>query len=120
MKANKIIYDLFSTSGGTMSHEDFRSWYDKHDEVYIILVDEKICTKVKRQEMFDKGLHYGCFIEHEPRRTPEEVRKDALELANSLNCMFVSPDEFKTIEKAKEQQRIARAFMTAEMLIARG
>lgn len=117
MKANKIIYDLYSTSGGKMSHEDYKKFYEKNDEVYIILVDENIYTKVKRQVMFDKGLNLGCFIDHVPCDTPEEVRVEALRLVNDLHCVFVTVDEFKDIEKKKETSRVASAFFTAEQLI---
>lgn len=118
MRANKIFYDLYSTSGGTMPYEEYRAWYNKNDTVYIILVDEKIITKVKRQEMFDLNLHNGCFIKNNAYNTPEQVRENALKDAERFGCVFVSPKEFMTIEEKEEEERVAKAFTIAEWLIA--
>ena len=122
MRANKLFYDLYSTNAygplQSLSYEDYRKWYDKHDDVYIILVDRRIYTRVKRQEMFNKGLHNGCFIEHFPFNTPEEVRTAALQKVKELDLMFVYPDEFKAIEQQNEDDRVAKAFLMAEQMIA--
>ena len=117
VKANKIFFDLYSTCGGKMPYEEYRKWYDQHDTVYIVLMDKGIYTKVRRQEMFDKGLQYGCFIEHCPYDTPEEVREHALKVVQEHNLMFVEPDEFVKLEKEQEDYRVAKAFQVAEQMI---
>lgn len=118
MKANKIFFDLFSTSGGEISHEDYRKWYDKNDMVYIVLRDKSIYTKVHRKEMFDKNMHCGCFLETRPSRTPKEVRKEALALVKEINAIYVEPNEFIRIEQENEKERVSKAFARAEQLIA--
>jgi hypothetical protein len=117
MRANKLFYDLYSTSGGTLPYKEYREWYDKHDTVYIILMDAGIYTKVPRQEMFNKNMHHGCFIEHYCFETPEQVAKNALRVVDNYDLMFVSPDEFIKIEKEDENTRTAKAFAYAERLI---
>jgi len=120
MRANKIFFDLFSTSGGTLPYEEYREWYNKHDTVYIALLDAGIYTKVKRQEMFDKGMNLGCFIKHCPMSTPEKVTYAAMKIAEEHNLLFVTPDEFIQIEKSNENHRVAKAFATAERMIKEG
>ena len=117
MRANKIFFDLYSTSGGALPHEEYKKWYDKHDTVYILLMDAGIYTKVPRQEMFDKNMHHGCFIDHYPCKTPEDVQRAAMNVVDSYNLLFVSPDEFIQIEKADEKNRVIKAFATAEKMI---
>ena len=116
----KMIFDLYSTCGGKMPYDEYRKWYDKNDMVYVVLVDEKIYTKCHRNELFDNGLHYGCFIEDLPFDTPELVEKNALETIKRFGCVFTTIDEFKTIEKRKENERVRKAFMIAEEMIANG
>ena len=120
MKANKVFFDLYSTSGGTLPHEEYREWYDRNDTVYIALVDAGIYTKVPRKEMFAKGMSHGCFIEHCPYDTPEESRAAALKFAERHSLIFVTPDEFIKIEKDNEEARVASAFALAEKMISEG
>ena len=120
MKANKVFFDLYSTSGGKIPYEEYKAWYEKNDIVYIVLVDEKIYTKVKRQEMFDKCLNHGCFLEHLAFETPEEVRSEALEFVKRLGASYVSVDEFIEIEHKQQSKRVASAFAFAEEMISRG
>lgn len=118
MRSNKIFFDLYSTSGGTLPYEEYRQWYDRNDTVYIALIDLAIYTKVPRKEMFEKNMHHGCFIEHKSYDTPEEVRSHALDLAERRNLLFVEPDEFIRLEKMNESERVAKAFAIAEQMIA--
>ena len=118
MKANKIFFDLFSTSGGMMPYEEYRKWYDKNDIVYICLLDVGIYTKVHREEMFKKNMNCGCFIEHCPCRTPEEVTKEALDFITINQLFYTTPDEFIAAEKEAEEERVKKAFSYAENLIA--
>jgi len=120
MRANKIFFDLYSTSGGKIPYEEYRKWYEKNDLVYIVLVDEMIYTKVKRQEMFDKGMNCGCFIEHVCSDTPEEVRSEALRFIERVGASYVSVDEFIAIERKQQNKRVASAFAVAEEMISRG
>lgn len=120
MKANKIFFDLYSTSGGRVPYDEYRKWYEKNDIVYIVLVDSKIYTKVKRQTMFDMGLWGGCFIEDLAFDTPEEVRASALNIVREIGATYVEPQDFKRIEKQNEQERVSKAFAMAESMIARG
>lgn len=119
MKANKIFFDLYSTNGN-MPYKEYRKWYDENDMVYIVLRDTKIYTIVKRTEMFNKGMHNGCFIEHMPYRTPLEVKENALAFAKSIGARFVSVDEFNVLENAMEEQRVRKAFAMAERMIREG
>ena len=120
MRANKIFFDLFSTSGGTLPHEEYVKWYNKHDTVYTALRDAGIYTKIAREEMFKKGMWHGCFLESCPYRTPEEVREGALRFAKDNDLTFVDPDEFIRIEETTERERVAKAFAIAERMIANG
>ena len=117
MKANKILFDLYSTSGGRVPYEEYRKFYEKNDTVYICLRDAGIYTKVARKEMFEKNMTHGCFIEHCPYDTPEEVRVAALHFAEHNDLMFVTPDEFIRIEKENEFTRVTKAFTIAERMI---
>ena len=120
MMANKIFFDLYSTCGGRMPYDEYRKWYDEHNTVYIVLVDAKIYTKVKRETMFDMNLHCGCFLECRAYETPEDVEKSALDMAKRINARYVEPEEFKILEQAKEDMRVAKAFAIAENMIRLG
>lgn len=118
MKANKIFFDLYSTCGGAMPYDEYRKWYDANDTVYIVLVDAKIYTKVKRQVMFEMGLNNGCMIEHYPFRTPLEVENHAMGFIQNLKAKYFPPKEFQEIEAKCESERVKKAFAYAEQLIA--
>lgn len=120
MKANKVFFDLYSTSGGKMPYKEYRKWYDRNNTVYIVLVDAKIYTKVERPIMFKEGLNCGCFIEHRPFDTPSQVESSAQKFIDQVGAKFVSPNEFKVIEGEMENQRVAKAFAVAEHMITQG
>ena len=120
MLANKIFFDLYSTSGGSMSRDDYKKYYDSHDTVFILLMDAGIYTIVHRQTMFDHNMHHGCFIEHYSFRTPEEVQREALHFVDKYNLKRVEPSEFMRIEKENDGARVAKAFAKAEELIKQG
>lgn len=118
MKADKIIIDIFSSQNDMMPYLEYRKWYHKNDTVYIILRSEGIYTKVKRMRMFELNLNCGCFIEHDTQRTPEDVRKVALEYVKNENLNYVEAEEFKRIEEVNRKERVAKAFLIAEKMIA--
>lgn len=120
IKANKIFFDLYSTSGGRMPYEEYRKWYDKNDTVYIALLDAQIYTKVARKEMFDKSMHHGCFIEHYSYETPEQVKKSAMRFVEENNLHYCEPDVFIKVEKENENSRVVKAFCEAERMIRYG
>lgn len=117
MKANKIFFDLYSTSGDLLPYDEYKNYYIKNDIVYICLMDEGIFTKVHRQEMFDKNMHYGCFIEHRCFRTAEDVDEEAIDFIIKYNLVYTTPDEFIKIEHDAESIRVGKAFEYAERLI---
>lgn len=116
--ANKLFFDLYSTSGEKMPKEEYKKFYEKNNMVYIVLVDKKIYTKVARQEMFEKGLHHGCFLESYPYDTPKEVETHAMLMVKRVGARYVDPVEFQIIEEQGEQERTQRAFAYAERLIS--
>lgn len=118
MLANKLIYDLYSTSGGTMPYEEYKKWYDSNDIVYVMLMDSKIYTKVKRSILFDKNMHHGCFIECRSYSTPKDVEKNAMKVVNDYNLRYVNSSEFIAIENESEEKRIKEALKIAEHMIA--
>lgn len=120
MRANKVIFDLYSTSGGKITPADYKAYYEANNLVYIVLVDEKIYTKVKRDEMFDKGLNCGCFIEHKPSDTPSQVETSANALISTIGARFVSVNDFISIEEKNSANRVKRAFAVAEKMIREG
>ena len=103
-----------------MPYEEYRKWYDQNDMVYIVLVDCKVYTKVHREVMFEKSMHHGCFIEHYSYDTPNQVEEKALAFAQRIGAVEVSNEEFISLEKEGENQRVAKAFAYAESLIAQG
>lgn len=117
MRANKIFFDIFSTSGARMAKDEYKKWYDQNDTVYICLMDLGIYTKVKRQEMFDTGMHYGCLIENICSETPDQVMQAAMYWVNTHGLTFVSPEDFREAERSGEAKRVQKAFAYAEALI---
>lgn len=117
MKANKIFFDLYSTSGGTLPKEEYNKYYDEHDTVFICLMDAGIYTKVKRDEMFKRGMFHGCFIDSVCCRTGKEVIETATQFVNKHNLRFVEVDEFIKLEEVNNDVRVANAFATAECMI---
>lgn len=86
----------------------------------IILKDERILTWLDQPEMYELGLHHGCFIETESHDTDFQMRCALFIEAYSLGCRFVSPAEFKEIEARGEERRTAKAFAEAEKMIREG
>lgn len=118
MKPNKIIYDIYSTGGGLgMTRDEYARYYAEHDDVYVILADERVFTRVKRSEMFRLGLHLGCFIEHRPSFTADESHRHAIEEIKAIGAREVTPLQFAEIEKRNDGIRTASAFEIAEKLI---
>ena len=85
--------------------------------IWVVLADAKIATQVGEKEFFDTCMHHGCFIENEFYRTRETANRRAIELAKELDCRFVTPEEFRRIEKESNEGRVQRAFAEAERLI---
>lgn len=110
MTANKIFYDTY------YPHPEG----DEAAQVVIVLRDARIYTIVSRRELFDRGMFHGCFIESRPSETQREAKAAAMRLTHAIGARRVSPDEFEEIEKAQNAERVARAFATAEAMIARG
>ena len=86
--------------------------------VWIVLRDAKIATQVSKEEFFETCMHHGCFIENEFFETREECNKEAIAMAHHLGCRFVTPEEFRRLEKEGEKDRVAKAFAKAEKLIS--
>lgn len=118
MLANKIIIDLYSTSGGKMKKEDYKKFYNENDMVFIALLDKKVCTYVHREEMFEKGMNYGCFIENIPQETPQRVQAMSIAYIKRYRLQEVSNEEFIKLEKENETERVGKAFSVAEEMIA--
>lgn len=118
MRPNKLFFDLYSTCGNNMTREQYKAYYAKHNIVYVVLADAKIYTKVEREKMFDLNMHHGCFIEHYPQETPQEVERQAMQVINDIKARFVEPKEFVRIEQEKDQERTLKAFRIAEKMIA--
>lgn len=118
MKANKLYFDLYSTCGDRMPYEEYKKYYQKHNIVYIVLVDEKIYTKVDRETMFKLKLNLGCFISHYPYDTPQEVEQNAMAIINEIKARYVEPNDFISIEKKREPARSLSALALAETMIA--
>lgn len=84
----------------------------------IILKDERILTWLDQAEMYELGLHHGCFISTEGNDTDFQTRCSLFIEAYALGCRFVSPAEFKEIEARRQEERTAKAFAEAERMIA--
>ena len=117
MRANKIFFDLYSTPPMGVGYEAYRKLYEANRDVYIALMDAGIYTKVDRNELFDKGMYYGCILEHKCYDTPKQVKEVALRFAEAHGLRYVEPDEFIELEKAKQDERVAKAFALAEAMI---
>lgn len=110
MKSNKIFID---------THYPHPESNDAGN-VYIILVDAKICTKLPRSEMFARGMFRGCMLEQRSYSTQAQANIEAMRLSLEIGARFVSPDEFTEIERQGESARVASALKLAEEMIARG
>ena len=109
MTSNKIIFDTF------YPHQD-----NGDGPVIIVLKDAKIYTIVPRNVLLARNMDCGCFIEHTSHDTPQQSKAAAMRLAHAIGAQHVSPEEFIEIEQRQQTQRVAKAFATAEAMIARG
>lgn len=100
----------------------FDNWEKANGQarVFIVLKSAKIYTVVSRQEMFDKGLFRGCFLETSRLETAKQSAIQAVSFIKEIGARYVSLDEFHAIEKAGETEWVAKAFATAEQMIANG
>ena len=120
MEANKMFFDLYSTGGAKVPYEKWKKFREEHDDVYIVLRSAQVYCVVKREDMFERGLYMGCFVDSRPSDTPEEVRENALAYARKVGARQVTVDEFEAIEKAENERLVPKALSLAEQMIARG
>lgn len=123
MNANKIIFALYSSNydycvDNNLTYEGYKKIYE-NTPAYVLLCDEKVITKCKNaDELYQKGLTNGCFIDTQLKDSPEELEENVNYLQKKYKIKSVSNDEFKEIESKKQLQRVKKAFATAEKMIA--
>lgn len=84
---------------------------------WLILRKEKAYTQVTKEECYLTGMSCGLFLELCFRDTREETDREAVALASSFGCRFVSPKEFRRIEFAGREEQVRLALREAERLI---
>lgn len=108
MTSNKIFYDTY-----------WRKDQKDDEPVIIVLKDAKIYTILPRGEMFEKGMHHGCFLENKSYETQSEAKAAAMRLTHVIGAKRVTPDEFIELERVNDAERVGKAFALAETMIAR-
>lgn len=108
MQSNKIFFDTFYP------------YPDPNEtaQVVIVLRDAKVYTIVTRQELLDRGMFRGCFLESKCYDTQREAKAAAMRLTHAIGARRVSPDELDAIERQGQAARVKKAFATAEAMIA--
>lgn len=123
MNSNKYIIGLYSSNvdyciDHNLTREEYNKIYE-NSPVYVMLCDEKIITKCKNHnELYEKNLHSGCFIETIPFATNKEVKDYVNYLTMKYKLKNVTNNRFKEIESIKEDERKKEAFALAEKMIA--
>ena len=108
MQANKYVFAYRKQIPGV------------RDSVWLALRDAKVATVVDREEFFSTGMHCGCFIQHAIYETRQECNSNAIAIAKSFGCLFVTPEKFREAEAKGERGRVALAFEEAEKRIREG
>ena len=103
MQANKMFFDTF------WPHND-----NGQGKVIIILRDAKIYTEVARDEMFQKEMTQGCFIQNYSFETVKKAQQAAKQMIKTIKAKKVSVDDFITIEEERAKQRVFKAFKVIE------
>lgn len=100
----------------------FDNWEKANGQarVFIVLKNAKIYTVISRQEMFDKGLFGGCWVETSRLETAKQSAIQAVSFIKEIGARYVSLDEFNAIEKTVDAELVAKAFSTANRMIANG
>ena len=108
MQANKYIFGYRKQITGVK------------ESVWLALRDAKVATIVDREELFSTHMDCGCFIQHVTYETRQECNSNAIAIAKSFGCVFVTPEKFREAEAKREGERVAHAFEEAERLIREG